>query len=114
MELALRQPDAFSVGSIRTKWTFKRAAEARLPRAVVHRKKRGLSVPVADWINGDLRGEVDRLLEPGRLQRQGLLEPAPVHRLLDEHRGHRANHARRLWPLFVLQRWHERWIESRG
>jgi asparagine synthase (glutamine-hydrolysing) len=112
MELALEQPLDSAVGNIRTKIGLKRAAQARLPRAIIHRRKRGLSVPIAQWINGDLRGEIDRLLEPDRLRRQGLLDPAPVRRLLDEHRARRSDHGRRLWPLFVLQRWHEHWMET--
>jgi len=110
MELALRQPLARSVGNAGMKMTLKRAALARLPRSVVQRRKRGLSVPIADWINGSLREEVEALLAPERLRRQELLDPEPVSRLLAEHRAGRADHARRLWPLFVLQRWYERWI----
>jgi asparagine synthase (glutamine-hydrolysing) len=110
MELALRQPLARSVGNAGMKMALKRAALARLPRSVVQRRKRGLSVPIADWINGSLREEVEALLEPERLRRQELLDPEPVSRLLAEHRAGRADHARRLWPLFVLQRWYERWI----
>ena len=112
MELALRQPLAASVGNAGMKMLLKRAALARLPRAVVRRRKRGLSVPVADWINGSLREEVDDLLAPDRLRRQELLDSEPVTRLLAEHRAGRADHARRLWPLFVLQRWYERWISD--
>jgi asparagine synthase (glutamine-hydrolysing) len=112
MELALRQPIGASVGAVRTKLALKRAAEARLPRAVVHRRKRGLSVPVASWINGSLRPLVDDLLAPERLRRQRLLDPEPVARLLAEHRDGRADHARRIWPLVMLQRWVERWVEE--
>ncbi|MDH5306157.1 MAG: asparagine synthase (glutamine-hydrolyzing) [Myxococcales bacterium] len=112
MELALRQPLSASVGNIGTKLALKRAATARLPRAIVRRRKRGLSVPVSEWINGSLRAEVDALLEPARLRRQEILDPEPVSRLLAEHRAGRADHGRRLWPLFVLQRWHERWTSS--
>jgi asparagine synthase (glutamine-hydrolysing) len=112
MEVALRQPFETCVGNFRTKLALKRAARTRLPRAVIWRQKRGLSVPVASWINGSLRSEVDALLEPDRLRRQELLQPEVVSRLLADHRAGRANHARRLWPLFVLQGWYERWIES--
>jgi asparagine synthase (glutamine-hydrolysing) len=112
MELALRQPLHTSVGIVRTKLALKRAAEARLPRAFVHRRKRGLSVPVASWINGSLREIVDDLLSPDRLRRQHLLDPEPVGQLLVEHRAGRADHARRLWPLVMFQRWVERWLEG--
>jgi asparagine synthase (glutamine-hydrolysing) len=112
MEMALGQGADTAVGSTETKRALKRAALARLPKDVVYRRKRGLSVPVSDWINGGLRAEVDRLLEPERLRRQGLIDPDPVHHLLEEHRERRADHGRRLWPLLMLQRWHERWLEQ--
>jgi len=112
MELALRQPANAAVGSMSTKIALKKAAAARLPRAIVHRRKRGLSVPISEWINGELRGELDRLFEPDRLRRQGLLNPAPIQRLLQEHRARQVDHGRRLWPLFILQRWHEHWMET--
>lgn len=112
MELALRQPVNKAVGNLNTKIALKRAAIARLPREIVHRRKRGLSVPVSEWINGELREEVDRLFDSDRLRRQGLVDPMPINLLLEEHRGRRADHGRRLWPIFMLQRWHERWIET--
>jgi asparagine synthase (glutamine-hydrolysing) len=112
MEFALQQPVRTGVGWVETKRALKRAALARLPRAVVHRRKRGLSVPVSNWINEGMRDEFDRLLDPERLRRQGLIDPSAVTRLLAAHRGHEADHGRRLWPLLILQRWHERWFEG--
>jgi asparagine synthase (glutamine-hydrolysing) len=111
MELALRQPAMAGVGNVSMKIALKRAAELRLPKDIVHRRKRGLSVPVSSMINKALRSEVDAMLEPARLRRQGLIRPEPVTRLLEEHRSGRADHGRRLWPLFILQRWHHRWLE---
>jgi asparagine synthase (glutamine-hydrolysing) len=110
MELALRQPLRTGVSNVSTKVALKRAAIERLPREVVYRRKRGLSVPVSEWLNGGLRGEVDALFDRERLRRQGLLHPEPIHRLLSEHRAGRADNGRKLWPLFVLQRWHRRWF----
>lgn len=112
MELALHQPVDTAVGNFKTKLALKRAATSRLPREIVYRQKRGLSVPVAKWLNDGLREEADRLFEPERLRRQGLVDPLLIKRLLDEHRARRADHGRRLWPIFMLQRWHERWVEA--
>jgi asparagine synthase (glutamine-hydrolysing) len=109
---ALALPERAKVRGLEGKWILKRAARAWLPRAVVHRRKRGLSVPVAAWINGALAPEVDRLLAPERLDRQGLLAGAGVGRLLSEHRAGAANHARPLWAAFVLEAWLERWHPS--
>ncbi len=109
LELALGLPHALKVRGLNTKAVLREAARPMLPPGVLRRKKRGLSVPTAAWINTELRSEVDRLLAPERLAGQGWVTPGPVHRLLDEHRRRVANHARRLWPLIMLQRWLERW-----
>lgn len=109
MELALALPSARKVHGLQTKAVLKEAARPLLPPAILARRKRGLSVPIASWINQGLRDEVDRLLAADRLDAQGWFRAGPVATLLAEHRDGRANHARRLWPLVMFQRWHERW-----
>ena len=110
---ALSLPTNLKVSLTTTKWLLKRVAERYVPRAIVRRRKRGLSVPVGSWLNAGLRTEVDRMLHPERLRAAGILNAHFVSRLLLEHRSGRANHARALWALLVLERWRERWIENR-
>ncbi len=111
---ALALPESFKVRGITTKWLLKQAASKWLPKQAIHRRKRGLSVPVASWIDRGLRSEVDRLLATERLERQELLAPEPVRRLLAEHRAGKANHARAIWPLVMFQYWLERWVPERA
>lgn len=106
---ALSLPPELRVRRLTTKWVLKKAAEKWIPRDVIYRRKRGLSVPVASWINRGLRGEVDRLLAPPRLREQGLVDEALVTRLLAEHRSNKANHAKPLWAVVMLGYWLENW-----
>src|SRR5688572_28689008 len=106
---ALSLPPQLRVRRLTTKWILKKAAEKWIPHDVIYRRKRGLSVPIAGWINGGLRGEVDRLLEPNRLRAQGIVNERYVAQLLAEHRAGRANHAKPLWAVIVLQYWLENW-----
>ncbi|HZF08555.1 MAG TPA: asparagine synthase (glutamine-hydrolyzing) [Thermoanaerobaculia bacterium] len=111
---ALALPIEEKIRGLTGKRVLKRAARAWLPRAVVERRKRGLSVPVAGWINNGLGPEVDRLLAPERLRRQEILDAGRIGQLLAEHRAGRANHARPLWAALVLERWLERWLPERA
>jgi asparagine synthase (glutamine-hydrolysing) len=109
-EFAFGLPVKRRLRSFTTKWALAQVALRWLPRRIVYRRKRGLSVPIARWLNGGLRTEVDRVLSPRRLRRTGLSHPATVGQLLAEHRSGRANHARALWTLFVFELWRERWL----
>lgn len=106
---AFSLPANLRVRGITTKWVLKQAASAWVPDDVIHRRKRGLSVPVATWINRGLRSEVDRLLEPERLRRHGMVREGYVSELLAAHRAGRANHAKQLWAVIILEYWLERW-----
>ena len=106
---ALSLPDDLRVRRLTTKWVLKKAAEKWLPKGVIYRRKRGLSVPIANWINGGLRSEVDRLLAPPRLREHGIVNEKYVTRLLTEHRSGRANHGKALWAVIMLEYWIENW-----
>jgi asparagine synthase (glutamine-hydrolysing) len=94
MELVLPAPSRLKVRGITTKAILKEAARGLVPDRVIDRRKRGLSVPVARWLNTGLAPLADRVLDTP---------------LLAEHRSGRRNHARRLWPQLMLALWSERW-----
>ena len=106
---ALSLPPGLRLRRFETKWVLKKASERWLPKSVIYRRKRGLSVPIASWINEGLRNEVDRLLAPERLRSQGLLDERRVGALLSAHRSGQANNAKPLWALVILQYWMENW-----
>src|SRR5216117_3546451 len=104
MELALAAPSALKVRGFTTKAILKEAARGLVPDAVIRRRKRGLSVPVARWLNAGLRSLADRYLAAPRLFRD-----APTARLLAEHRAGARNNARKLWPILMAELWAEKW-----
>jgi asparagine synthase (glutamine-hydrolysing) len=104
MELALPAPSALKVRGLTTKVILKEAAQGLVPRDAIHRRKRGLSVPVARWLNAGLASLADRHLAAPRLYHD-----APTGRLLAEHRSGKRNHARKLWPILMAELWAERW-----
>src|SRR5438445_2799820 len=108
MELVLPAPSSLKVRGFTTKAILKEAARGLVPDRAIRRRKRGLSVPVARWLNTGLAALADRVLARPRL-----FPGAPTAQLLAEHRALHRNHARRLWPVLVAELWAERWnVES--
>jgi asparagine synthase (glutamine-hydrolysing) len=93
-----------------TKVFLKRYALRYLPEAIVHRRKRGLSVPIGRWLRGPLHSWASTTLESGRLERVGI-RTSLASDLLSEHCRRKADHARALWTLLVLAEWLD-WIAA--
>ena len=91
------------------KWILKRALRGKLPGSVLRKRKQGFRPPSVDWLRGPLRAEVERLLEPQRLARGGVLDPQGAARIAREHLTGEQDHRKQVWALYVLERWRERW-----
>jgi asparagine synthase (glutamine-hydrolysing) len=110
MEFAKSLPLEERASGFTTKVFLKRFACRYLPKEIVYRRKRGLSVPIGRWLRGPLREWAASALTSGRLERVGISN-ASANSLFREHCERKADHARALWSLLVLNEWLE-WVQS--
>ena len=111
MEFAATLPESDRVRGLQTKVFLKRYAMEYLPRSIVYRRKRGLSVPLSGWLRGPLADWAESRLTSERLEEVGVPRGAAI-QLLTEHHRLQADHARSLWALIVLSEWLA-WVASR-
>ena len=112
MEYAATLPPQARVRGLETKVFLKRYATRYLPRGQVYRRKRGLSVPLAQWLRGPLHEWARAMLSADRLAGAGIDGQAAL-ALLEEHQRRHADHARALWALIVLSEWFA-WLSTCG
>jgi asparagine synthase (glutamine-hydrolysing) len=105
MEYACRIPSQYKLHGFTTKYIFKRAVKGLLPEEIVHRRKAGFMMPVARWLNEQMRGTVEDLCAPESLQRTGIFDPAQVRRILDEHFSSRQDHRKTIYALLCFMAW---------
>jgi asparagine synthase (glutamine-hydrolysing) len=76
VSLLVSLPVEFKLRAGWTKWIFRRAMESLLPQAIAWRKdKQHFIVPQNEWLQGELRGEVTKLLESEWVsERLGLID----------------------------------------
>jgi len=106
IEFAAALPSQARVRGLTTKVFLRDYARRYLPRAVTHRRKRGLSVPLSAWLRGPLRDWAQSRLSCAALAEAGLSSRAALE-LLEQHGARKADHARTLWTLLVLGEWLE-------
>ena len=104
----LALPGAWKLNGKTPKSLLVAALASSLPDEIVYRPKRGFTLPFEQWMRGDLRSEVEPVLEKKISQGPlaGLLDPIQVRRVWHDFlRG--ATSWTRPWSLYVLQRWCE-------
>ncbi|NCW28156.1 MAG: hypothetical protein EBV83_07700 [Verrucomicrobia bacterium] len=92
-----------------TKLILKEALRNDLPPAILQRKKAGFAMPVAAWLQQDLKSWARDLTDPSLVQSTGVLDPAAVGRMTEEHLNQRADHRRSLWSVLAFLAW---WREA--
>jgi asparagine synthase (glutamine-hydrolysing) len=94
-----------------TKLILREALKNDLPQEILHRKKAGFAMPVASWLQQDLREWAQDLTQPSLVASTGILDPATVHRMTQEHLSHKADHRRSLWSVLAFLAW---WREAKN
>jgi asparagine synthase (glutamine-hydrolysing) len=80
-----------------------------LPDEIVHRPKRGFTLPFEHWMRQELRAEIEPVLKANRIDQGplgGLLNGREVQRIWNDFLSRSVSWSRP-WALYVLQRWCE-------
>ena len=91
---------------------LKSALEPLLPHECMYRTKVGFRVPVAKFMNEEIRAETDEILLSDRFLDRGIVRADFVRQLLTEHRERSVEHGTRLWSLICLEMWYRTWIDK--
>lgn len=111
MEFAAALPASARVRGVETKVFLKQYATRYLPKEIVYRKKRGLSVPLSRWLREEpLRRWAEESLSEPRLDQIGINRWAAME-LMQEHQQRQADHGRAIWALVVVSEWLG-WLEQ--
>jgi len=89
------------------KWLLRQVLYRHVPQAMMERPKMGFGVPIDVWLRGPLKAWAAALIEPARLAREGMFDPAPIQRKWLEHQSGSRNWSYYLWDVLMYQQWQE-------
>jgi asparagine synthase (glutamine-hydrolysing) len=111
VEFCYSLPTSAKLRGLTTKWLLKHAMRERLPPGIAMRAKQGFSIPMKNWIRGELRELTrDEVFSSPLIAehfRRDTLE-----RLWAEHQGRRHNHSHLFWTLLNLALWERQLLRS--
>ena len=105
-------PVQFKLRNGSGKYLHKKAIEPWLPKSVVHRKKKGFSNPVQDWLRGRLRSYVDDCLFATGSSIHDYFDVGSIRNIVRLHESGRENYMRHIYLLISFEMWHRRFIRG--
>jgi asparagine synthase (glutamine-hydrolysing) len=114
VEFAARLPERLKLSGFTTKRILREAARGLVPDWILTRKKMGFPVPFASWTANQWNGAVRDVLLDRRSRERGVINPAGVERLLDEHRDGLRRGGDALWALLNTELWYRTFIDGEG
>jgi asparagine synthase (glutamine-hydrolysing) len=112
VELCARLPTSWKANAREGKLMLRDIVADDLPPEILHARKRGFSVPLADWWRGDARQQIRAGIFPLHSALKPFLNEKIAVQLLEEHQTGRENHAQRLWNLWVLNEWARTFLQE--
>jgi asparagine synthase (glutamine-hydrolysing) len=81
-----------------------------LPHEVMYRKKMGFSVPLADWMRGELRDMAWRMLFDQKAGIWNFFRIDPLIEIWNLHQSGKRNFANILWSLLMFELWYRKFM----
>lgn len=111
VDLANHMPLEFKFKGKEKKYILKKLMEDKLPKNIVYRKKKGFGMPIAEWINGDLKDLFNDFLSKENIENTGLFNYEYVDTIKKSHFSGKSNEYKKLWTLFVFMFWYKNWYK---
>ena len=110
MEQAAKIPSTRKLKGGDKKHIFKQALRKHLPHDILYRQKMGFSVPIVEWLRGDLKDYARELVLDGGGTRS-YFQRDYVEKLWSRHQSGMSNFGTELWILMMFNLWHRRFAE---
>lgn len=104
-EVAARVPMSMKLHGQTGKWILRRMLARQLPEALFDRPKCGFSLPLGDWLRGELRDWAEDLLDPSRMRQEGFFDARRVQEQWQANLAKRRNASSAIWSILMFQEW---------
>jgi asparagine synthase (glutamine-hydrolysing) len=111
IDFVTKIPASMKMHGRETKYIFKRAMRGIVPDEILYRKKQGFGVPIQRWINNELKTRIRDVVLDQRAIDRGYFNQGYLELLFDEHARNRRDHSQQLWSLFMLELWHQSYLD---
>lgn len=110
VELAYQIPIQYKMKGFTDKYILRKAMQPILPSQSTKTKKKRFFVPIDKWMNDDLKGYVEQLLDAKELNRYNLFNSDYIEKIKLGLNKSRLFYVRQLWCLLNFKMWYDQYF----
>jgi asparagine synthase (glutamine-hydrolysing) len=112
IEWAAQLPMDYKYNNGNKKFIIKEIVHKYIPKAMMDRPKMGFGIPIAAWLEKELKPFVDKYFDEAFIKHQQLFNNTEVQRIKKSFYGGKKERAEKVWFLLMFQMWYDKWINN--
>jgi asparagine synthase (glutamine-hydrolysing) len=112
IEWAAQLPMDYKYNNGNKKFIIKEIVHQYIPKEMMDRPKMGFGIPIAAWLDKELKPFVDRYFDEAFVLKQNIFNNAEVQRIKNSFYNGKKERAEKIWYLLMFQMWYDKWINN--
>lgn len=112
IEWAARLPLHYKYNKGNKKFIIKEIVHKYIPKEMMDRPKMGFGIPIAGWLESELKPFVDRYLDDAFIMKQDIFNNDEVQRIRKAFYNGKKERAEKIWFLLMFQMWYDKWMNN--
>jgi asparagine synthase (glutamine-hydrolysing) len=94
------------------KYILKEIVHDYIPKTMMDRPKMGFGIPIASWLQNELKPFVDLYFDETFVEKQNIFNNEEVQKVKHAFYNGKTERAEKIWFLLMFQMWYDKWINN--
>lgn len=112
IEWAAQLPMEYKYNNGNKKFIIKEIVHKYLPKEMMDRPKMGFGIPIALWLQNELKPYTDHFLNEAFVKKQDIFNNDEIQRIKRSFYGGKTERAEKIWYLLMFQMWYDKWMNN--
>lgn len=112
IEWAAQLPMEYKYNNGDKKFIIKQIVHKYLPQKLMDRPKMGFGIPIASWLQNNLKPFVDEYFDEAFIEKQNIFNNHEIQRIKKSFYQGKVERAEKIWYLLMFQMWYAKWMTN--
>ena len=112
IEWAAQLPMEYKYNNGNKKFIIKEIVHKYIPKEMMDRPKMGFGIPIAAWLQNELKMYVDQYLDKDFIEKQNIFNNTEIQRIRDSFYNGKIERAEKIWYILMFQMWYDKWMNN--